>query len=153
MSVAADPVQNPHAYQKMLIDLVGNEDPAGVQAATSASLRHLIDDADDLLRTRPAQREWSVIEVLGHMLDAEIISSARYRWVIAENQPPLIGYDQDLWVDALGYNQSDPVSCSQRSMRCAPPTWRSGAGQAASSVRATGCTRNVGRRASTSCSG
>jgi hypothetical protein len=109
VSVAVDPVQNPQAYQKMLIELVGNEDPAGVQAATSASLRHLIVDAGDLLRTRPAQREWSVIEVLGHMLDAEIISSARYRWVIAENQPPLIGYDQDLWVDALGYNQSDPV--------------------------------------------
>ncbi len=109
MSVAVDPVQNPQAYQKMLIDLVGDDDPAEVQRATSASLRHVIVDAGDLLRTRPAEGEWSVIEVLGHMLDGEIISSARYRWVIVENQPPLIGYDQDLWVDAQGYNDADPM--------------------------------------------
>ena len=63
MSVAVDPVQNPQAYQKMLIDLLGDDDPADVQHATSASLRHVIADAGDLLRTRPAKGEWSVIEV------------------------------------------------------------------------------------------
>ena len=93
----------------MLIDLVGHDDPALVQAATSGSLRHVIVEAGDLLRTRPAPGEWSVIELLGHMLDAEIVSSGRYRWVLAEDQPPLTPYDQDLWVAALGYNDADPM--------------------------------------------
>ena len=69
MNATVDPVQNPQAYQRMLLDLVGNEDPAAVQHATSASLRKIIAEAGDNLRTRPATREWSVIELLGHMLD------------------------------------------------------------------------------------
>jgi hypothetical protein len=108
MSATVDPVQNPQAYQQMLLDLVGNDDPADVQRATSASLRKIIAQAGDNLRIRPAPGEWSVIELLGHVLDAEIVSSARYRWVIAENRPPLVPYDQDLWVDALGYSRADP---------------------------------------------
>lgn len=109
MSDIVDPVQNPQAYQTMLIDLVGDDDPAVVQEATSASLRAVVAAAGGHLRTRAAPGEWSVLELLGHMLDAEIISSARYRWVIAEDRPPLVAYDQDLWVDALGYNDADPA--------------------------------------------
>jgi DinB superfamily len=108
VSAVVDPVQNPQAYQTMLIDLVGDDDPAVVQASTSATLREVVAAADADLRSRPAQGEWSVIELLGHMVDAEIISSARYRWVIAEDRPPLVPYDQDLWVAALDYNDADP---------------------------------------------
>jgi hypothetical protein len=109
MSVVVDPVQNPQAYQAMLIDLVGDDDPAVVQEATAATLREVVGAAGEDLRARPAEGEWSVIELLGHVVDAEIISSARYRWVIAEERPPLVGYDQDLWVDALGYSNADPA--------------------------------------------
>jgi hypothetical protein len=108
MSTVIDPVQSPQAYQRMLIDLVGDDDPAEVQGATSAALRQVVAGAGEHLRTRPASGEWSVLELAGHMLDAEIISSARYRWVIAEQRPPLVPYDQDLWVDALGYNDAEP---------------------------------------------
>ena len=40
-----------------------------------------------------------MIECLGHAVDAEVAMSGRYRWILAHDQPPLIGYDQDLWVD------------------------------------------------------
>jgi hypothetical protein len=109
VSAVVDPVQNPQAYQTMLIDLVGEDDPAAVRESTSAALREIIAAAGDRLRARPADGEWSVLELLGHMLDAEIISSARYRWVIAEQRPPLVPYDQDRWVDALAYNDADPA--------------------------------------------
>jgi DinB superfamily len=109
VSAVVDPVQNPQAYQTMLIDLVGEDDPAAVQESTSAALREIIAAAGDRIRTRLAEGEWSVLELLGHMVDAEIISSARYRWVIAEERPPLVPYDQDRWVDALGYNGADPA--------------------------------------------
>lgn len=109
MSAAVDPVQNPQAYQSMLIELVGDDDPAEVQVATSAELRDVINAAGDHLRIRPAAHEWSVIELLGHIVDAELISSARYRWVIAEDRPALVPYDQDLWVDALGYEDADAI--------------------------------------------
>jgi hypothetical protein len=35
------------------------------------------------------------------VVDAEIVMSGRYRWILAHDEPPLIGYDQDLWVDRL----------------------------------------------------
>ena len=31
-------------------------------------------------------KEWSVLECLGHALDAEIVSSARYRWILAHDE-------------------------------------------------------------------
>jgi hypothetical protein len=48
-----------------------------------------------------------VLECLGHILDAEIVSSARYRWVVANDEPRLIGYDQDLWVTRLRHAEDD----------------------------------------------
>jgi DinB superfamily len=104
-----DPVHNPKEYQNMLIDLVGEDDPLEVLERTSSALREMVAAAGDHLRIRPAAREWSVLELVGHVLDAEVISSARYRWVIAEDRPPLTPYDQDLWVDALRHNDADPL--------------------------------------------
>jgi hypothetical protein len=96
-----DPVAEPQAYQLHLLGLLGADDPAEVQGGTVAAWRSLVEEAGDDLRTRPEPKEWSVYECLGHALDAEIVMSGRYRWVMAHDEPPLIGYDQDLWVDRL----------------------------------------------------
>ncbi|MGH2725843.1 MAG: DinB family protein [Actinomycetota bacterium] len=63
--------------------------------------------AGEKLRTRPEEKEWSVLECIGHLTDAEIVYSGRYRWILAHSEPPLIGYDQDLWVDALHRDDHD----------------------------------------------
>jgi hypothetical protein len=42
------------------------------------------------------------------MLDGEVVSSARYRWILAHDEPRLTGYDQDLWVERLRHNEADP---------------------------------------------
>ena len=31
----------------------------------------------------------------------ELVASGRYRWILAHDEPELIGYDQDRWVDRL----------------------------------------------------
>lgn len=92
----------------MLLELLGTDDPAGVQAATPRALRQLVDEAGPDLRTRPEAGEWSVLECIGHMGDAEIVSSARYRWILAHDEPRLIGYDQDRWVDRLDHVDAEP---------------------------------------------
>jgi hypothetical protein len=96
-----DPVSEPQAYQEHLLSLLGEDDPAEVQARAPELWRSLVVEAGDRGQARPASTEWSVIECLGHALDAEVVSTARYRWVLAHDEPPLIGYDQDLWVDTL----------------------------------------------------
>src|SRR5438445_346955 len=34
----------------------------------------------------PAPDEWSVLELLGHLVDAEIVMSGRYRWVLSDDR-------------------------------------------------------------------
>jgi len=104
-----DPVRQARAYQQSLLDALGDDDPADAQATTPDRIRRLIAAAGPDLRTRPAPTEWSVLECIGHVTDAETVMSARYRWVLAHDQPELIGYDQDLWVDGLRHNQDDPA--------------------------------------------
>lgn len=103
-----DPVRDAAAYQAMLLAALGDDDPAEAQASTPAAIRRLIADAGDDLRTAPAPREWSVLGCLAHIVDGELVSAARYRWIVAHDQPEIIGYDQALWVDRLHGPADDP---------------------------------------------
>lgn len=99
-----DPVTQGAAYQRLLLDLLGGDDPAAVQEATLGTIKAHVNNAGAVLRRRPAAREWSVMELVGHLVDAEIVMSGRYRWALSHDRPPLLGYDQDLWVDRLAHN-------------------------------------------------
>jgi len=103
-----DPVASPQAYQDMLRGLVGLDDPDEVQTATPSMMRSLIANAGPDLRTRPESGEWSALECVAHIVDAEVVASGRYRWILAHDQPELIGYDQDLWVDKLHHPPEEP---------------------------------------------
>ena len=107
-AVSPDPVTQAAAYQQHLLGLVGQDDPAEVKTTTRAAILEVLTDAASDLRTRPAPGEWSVLELLGHLLDAEIVVSARYRWVLSQDRPPLFGYDQDRWVERLRHNDDPP---------------------------------------------
>jgi hypothetical protein len=67
----------------------------------------MLDAAGGLAAVRPEPDEWSVVECLGHAVDAEVVTAARYRWILAHDEPPLLGYDQDLWVDRLHAGRHD----------------------------------------------
>jgi hypothetical protein len=103
-----DPVAAPDAYRREILGWLGDDDPAAVQAATTGRLRALVRTAGEQLRDRPEPAEWSVIECIGHLADSEIVASARMRWILAEDKPQIIGYDQDRWVDGLGHRGDDP---------------------------------------------
>jgi hypothetical protein len=102
-----DPISEPKAYQDHLLGLLGDDDPADVQATAVESWRTLLTDAGELAEVRPEPSEWSVVECLGHAVDAELVTTARYRWILAHDEPPLTGYDQDLWVDRLHAGRHD----------------------------------------------
>jgi len=108
MPASPDSLAAGRAYQQTLLAALGDDDPAAAQAATPAILRALIAEAGDDLRTRPEPGEWSVVELIGHIVDAELASSARYRWILAEHEPDLQPYDQDAWAARL-HAPSEPV--------------------------------------------
>jgi hypothetical protein len=108
VSEAPDPITQAKEYQEYLLAALGPDDPARAQAATPAALRELVARAGDDLRTPPSPDEWSVLECVAHVAGAEIVMSGRYRWILAQDEPPLIGYDQDLWVARLRQDREDP---------------------------------------------
>ena len=87
---------------------LGDRDPAAVQEATPAEVRRLVADAGADLRPRPNPGEWSVLELVGHIIDAELVVSTRYRFILAQDRPPIQPYDQDLWAMRLRHNDADP---------------------------------------------
>ena len=106
--VSPDPVAEPSAYQEYLLALLGEDDPASAQESTAAALRELAQEAGAHLYQQPSPGEWSVGQVIAHLSDAEITMSGRYRWILAHDEPPLLGYDQDLWVERL-HDDTEPV--------------------------------------------
>ena len=105
-----DPVAAPEAYRQSLLTALGDNDPAEVIAAGPAAVRALVAEAGELLRVRPEPGEWSVAECLAHLADAELVVSGRYRWILAEDEPEIVGYDQALWVSALRQVEDDPAT-------------------------------------------
>lgn len=104
-----DPITDPSGYQQHLLGLLGHDDPADVQASSPAAWRALLEETGDRVGERPEPQEWSMLECLGHASDAEIVVAGRYRWILAHDEPPLIGYDQDLWVQRLRHGDDDPA--------------------------------------------
>ncbi len=103
-----DLMEAAEAYRRQLLDLLGADDPAVAQSATLARLRDLVARAGDDVRTRPEPGEWSVVECIGHLVDSELTTAARVRWIIAEDEPDIVAYDQAQWVDRLRHGDDDP---------------------------------------------
>lgn len=104
MSPAPNPTAEGKAYREFMFGLVAGRDPAEIQQRTVGELRTLVADAGARLTTKP-DGEWSALEVIGHMLDAELVSAFRYRQILAHDEPEIAPYDQDLWVSALRYQE------------------------------------------------
>ena len=108
MALSRDALAAGRAYQQQLLALLGKDDPAHVMELTEPLLRTVLNDAASDLRKRPAPAEWSVLELLGHLVDAEMVMSGRFRWTVSQDEPPLVGYDQDRWVARLRHNDDQP---------------------------------------------
>jgi hypothetical protein len=53
---------------------------------------------------RPGPKKWSAHEVVLHCADASLNAHARLRYLLAEDDPVIVGYDQDRWAVALDYH-------------------------------------------------
>jgi uncharacterized damage-inducible protein DinB len=52
-------------------------------------------------RERVGPGEWSISEVVAHMLDSDLVGSDRIKRIIAEENPTLQAYDENAWVARL----------------------------------------------------
>lgn len=59
------------------------------------------------LTARPVAGKWSVLEVVCHLADFDPIYAGRMKWVLAHDNPALLGGDPDGFAARLAYHQRD----------------------------------------------
>jgi hypothetical protein len=58
----------------------------------------------EALQWRPAEGKWSVHEVVVHCSDSETNAALRIRYLLAEKEPLIVGYDQEAWAKLFDYH-------------------------------------------------
>ncbi|MBK5295513.1 MAG: DinB family protein [Vicinamibacteria bacterium] len=101
-----------HTTRRQLIDQY-RDGYAEVMAA--------LDKATDAeLDRRPAPNKWTSREIVHHLADSEMTSAIRLRRLIAEDNPVIVGYDQEQFARALKYDR--PITASLAAFKAARET-------------------------------
>ncbi len=105
---ASQAKENAAAYVKLLMDLLGDRDPFEVQSQQFTTLQAEIAGIDDATLRRPEKPgKWSIMQVVQHLADTELVYRYRIRMILAQPTPEIQGYDQDMWATNLNYNEMD----------------------------------------------
>ncbi len=97
--------ENARACVSALIELLGSREPLKVMASTSDALHEATNGfSREFARIPEAEEKWSVVEVIQHLADSEIVYGYRMRLIVAEDKPNIPGYDQNAWAANLRYN-------------------------------------------------
>jgi uncharacterized damage-inducible protein DinB len=98
------------AYTNAILELLGDRDPAAVLRETPSALRRAVEGLPARqLREPEAAGKWSIVQILQHLADSDLVWAWRVRLILAQDRPPLTGYDQDLWAERLHYDSADPA--------------------------------------------
>jgi hypothetical protein len=107
-------------YVDRILGFTKGKKPLAVQAGTASTLARLVKGASPgKLRKRPTPEQWSVIELLAHLADAEVVTGWRLRAILGEPGTAISAFDQDSWAAAGHYATRDPKQCIEqfRAMR------------------------------------
>jgi DinB superfamily len=96
-------------YVRRISGKVAGKDPLKVQATTAPKLAKLVKGKSPTkLRKRPAPDKWSIVEILAHLADAEIVISWRMRSILGAPGTAIQAYNQDAWAAAGHYEKRNP---------------------------------------------
>ena len=92
------------AYTRALLDVLGNRDPVDVLSELMPWIAERTRTVDRrILRVPESPGKWSVIEVLQHLADSDLVFGFRLRMILTEEKPALQAYDQDAWAGTFKY--------------------------------------------------
>jgi hypothetical protein len=95
------------AYVRALLDLLGPREPLEVLPELMPWLdRRLAGIPQARLRRAEAPGKWSVVAIVQHLADSELILAVRARLILSEDRPPIRGFDQDLWAECFRYDEA-----------------------------------------------
>ncbi len=93
-------------YVKAMLELLEGSEPVDVLPFIVSRVRSTIDGltASDL-RTPGGPGVWSIIQVIHHVADSELVFGFNLRMALVEDRPVLPAFDQNLWASRLGYSE------------------------------------------------
>ena len=95
-------------YISAVLDLLGDRDPLEVlRSSVQGCVERTAGLTQEQLHAAETSGQWSIVGVLQHLADSELVWGYRLRRILAEDQPVLTGFDQDLWANRLGYATAD----------------------------------------------
>jgi len=102
-------VSDPRAYREKLFTLLGDRNPLEVLAQTPSTLEGIVRrHSVTVLRARPFEGKWTPNEIIGHLSDSEWVYGYRLRLILCEENPTILGMDQELWVAGQRHNEREP---------------------------------------------
>jgi len=105
---AADANFDAKAYVAAILSALGDRDALTALRETPGALRQAVSGlSPEQLSTPEQPGKWSVLQVVQHLADSEIVGAFRFRMVLAHDGPTVPGYDQDLWAERLRYEEAD----------------------------------------------
>ena len=106
-SSATHSVEQARAYTAAVLGLLGARDPLDVLRGTPDAARQLVAGlAEHELSLPEADGKWSLLRVIRHLADSELVWAYRMRTVLAQDRSPITGYDQDVWANQLHYDRA-----------------------------------------------
>ena len=103
-----DPPEERAKYSAAILGLLGDRDPLSILRGTpAAAAQAVVGLTAAQLKTPEAPGRWSIGAVLQHLADSDLVWGWRMRLILAQDRPPITGYDQDLWADRLNYADAD----------------------------------------------
>ena len=101
---AGSAVASASTYVRALMDVLGSRPPLEVLDELVPWLADRTARVEDGTLRRPeAPGKWSVVHVIQHLADSDLVFGYRLRMILTQDQPPLPGYDQDRWASQLAY--------------------------------------------------
>ena len=104
---ASRSIEQAHEYTAAILDLLGAQNPMDVLPCTADAVRNATANLTEAQLSQPeSPAKWSLRQVVQHLADSDLVWGYRVRMVLAQDRPPLTGYDQDLWSERLHYERA-----------------------------------------------
>lgn len=95
------------SYVRALLELLGKRDPIGILDDVIPQIESLTRGVSpENLRRPEGPEKWSIIQVVQHLADTDLVVGYRMRRILAEDSPAIEGYDQDRWAASLHYDRA-----------------------------------------------
>lgn len=94
-------------YTARLLRELGDRDPLAVLTELPSYLEaHLCDVPDELLRRPEAPGKWSLLQVVQHLTDSDLVYGYRIRMILIHEGHKMERYDRDSWAEKLRYHDT-----------------------------------------------